>query len=102
MDHYASRRKDMLAIVNQLHSIGYAPILSWQQATDATSSAQTYIELPRIVVIGNQSAGERFAVQTVLMYSTGRVQRQIECGGGDIWRVCRLYPLLLLTSNYYR
>ncbi|KAK0196410.1 P-loop containing nucleoside triphosphate hydrolase protein [Armillaria mellea] len=53
MDHYASRRKDMLAIVNQLHSIG----------------AQTYIELPRIVVIGNQSAGERFAVQIVSVYS---------------------------------
>ncbi|KAK0496696.1 P-loop containing nucleoside triphosphate hydrolase protein [Armillaria luteobubalina] len=49
MDHYASRRKDMLAIVNQLHSIG----------------AQTYIELPRIVVIGNQSAGEHFTVQIV-------------------------------------
>ncbi|PBK80191.1 hypothetical protein ARMGADRAFT_1003277 [Armillaria gallica] len=55
----------MLAIVNQLHSIGYVPTLSQQVAADATSSAQTYIELPRIVVIGNQSAGKSSVVEAI-------------------------------------
>ncbi|KAG7442467.1 uncharacterized protein BT62DRAFT_954832 [Guyanagaster necrorhizus] len=49
MDHYASRRKEMLAIMNQLHSIG----------------AQTYLKLPRVVVIGNQSAGKSSVVEAI-------------------------------------
>jgi hypothetical protein len=45
---YASQRKKLLALMNQLRSVG----------------AQGELDLPRIAVIGNQSAGKKPVVLT--------------------------------------
>ncbi|KAL0571650.1 hypothetical protein V5O48_010308 [Marasmius crinis-equi] len=65
---YASRRKDLLAVVNQLRSLG----------------AQGELDLPRIVIIGNQSAGKSSVVEALSGISLPRdagtcTRAPIEC-----------------------
>ncbi|KAF9496797.1 hypothetical protein BDN71DRAFT_1445736, partial [Pleurotus eryngii] len=52
------RRKELLTLVKHLRAIGYVSARS--SIADVTSSyrAQTDLDLPRVTVIGNQSAGE--------------------------------------------
>ena len=59
-------------------------------------SAQGDLDLPRITVIGKQSAGNGFIVGTVTM--THVPFRKIECRRGDIRSL--LFPFCLILSRF--
>ncbi|KAG6848187.1 hypothetical protein H0H93_002553 [Arthromyces matolae] len=63
---YASRRKELLSLLKQLRATGQALNLwSFFDILTVSFSAQGELDLPRITVIGNQSAGKSSVVEAI-------------------------------------
>ncbi len=59
LEKYSAHRKRILSIFNQLHAVGCVVSSCVCVFSDVChTSAQSDLELPRVVVIGNQSAGK--------------------------------------------